>query len=411
MASMGDTVLVVDDRANLRRALANELVDAGFCVVEACDGRDAWARFRTDPPDLVITDVVMPRSDGLELVGRIRARSQVPVIVFSAQGTIEAAVAAIKGGANEFVASQDLDLENLVDLAARLLVRQAGRDGTRLLAERLVGESPAARRTRDRLIGLASLNQPVLLTGEPGTGRDTAAHLLHELGRRRAGAMLAVRPGNALHQGDLPRRGTIYLDEIEQFSLEDQRAWHSEIDRAARTGGPRFVASASPTLRRRIEEGAVDRSFGERLLRFELILPALRDRPDDVPRIARALAARSARELGRPGVSFEPSALERLRSASWPGNVAELASIVEKAVGFATSSVVRALEVDEILADFRLSVANLREQAGFEERQRLVAALEQTGGNVTRAAELLGRSRAAVYRLVEKHDVPLRRGA
>jgi DNA-binding NtrC family response regulator len=406
---MSSTVLVVDDRAALRRALASELVDAGFRVVEARDGGDAWARFRRDPPDLVITDVVMPRSDGLELLGRIRSRSEVPVIVFSAHGSIESAVAAIKSGADEFVASEDLDPEGLVDLAGRLLARGAGRDAHLQAAEQWIGESPAARRTRDRILGLASLREPVLLAGETGTGRDTAAHLLHELGCRPRGEWLVVRPEGADRDLKLPTGGTVYLDGIELFSPDAQRRWRSLLEREHHPRAPRFLASSSPTLRLRLEEGSFDRPLGERLLRFEVRLPSLRERPEDVPRIARALATRSARELGRPGVSLAPAALDRLRCEPWPGNVAELALMVEKAVAFATSPLVGAFEVEEILAEFRLSVASLRDEASREERRRLVEALESTGGNVTRVAELLGRSRAAVYRLVEKHGVPLRR--
>jgi DNA-binding NtrC family response regulator len=411
MGPMDRTVLVVDDRATPRRLLASELAEAGFRVLEAADGRDAWARFRAEPPDLVITDLVMPRSDGIELVGRIRAHSRVPVIVFTAHGSVDAAVAALKSGADEFVASSDVDVDDLVALADRFLVRPATRDVAAALAERLVGESPALRRVRERVAGLASLREPVLVSGEPGSGRDTVARALHDLAPRARGPFVVLPPERADAPDALPGGGTVYLDEVERFSPDAQRRFADELARGSAGGsaGPRFVASSGPGLGARMAEGAFDRDLGARLLRFEVALPPLRERPEDVPRLARLLLERAGRALGRPGMRFETRALERLRREHWPGNVAELTGIVEKLVGFATGLAIGRQEVDEVLAEFRLSVASLRERAACEERRRVVEALRETGGNVTRAAERLGRSRAALYRLVEKHGLPLRR--
>ena len=115
---MRGTVLVVDDHASARRALANELEDAGFEVVEAADGAEAWAIFRRGAPDVVITDLVMPRSDGLDLLSRIRSQSDVPVILFTARGSVASAASAFKGGADDFVASPDVDAEGLVAIVA-----------------------------------------------------------------------------------------------------------------------------------------------------------------------------------------------------------------------------------------------------------------------------------------------------
>jgi DNA-binding NtrC family response regulator len=108
---MPHTVLVVDDQARARRALAAELEDAGFQVLEAGDGEEAWDCFQNERPDLVITDMVMPRADGLELLSRVRSRSETPVLIFTAYGSVESAVSALKGGAQEFVVSPDVEVE------------------------------------------------------------------------------------------------------------------------------------------------------------------------------------------------------------------------------------------------------------------------------------------------------------
>jgi DNA-binding NtrC family response regulator len=411
MVLMESTVLVVDARAPLRRELMAALGEAGFRVVQARDGREAWTCFRADPPDLVITNAVLPRGSGLELLGRIRERSAVPVVVFAAQESVEVAVAALKGGADEFLGTEGTGPGTLVGLARRLLAHgDVGAE--RMLAERLVGESAAARRVRDRLLGLAPLSEPVLVSGERGSGRDTVARALHELRGPGAGAFHRITPADAGHPSPLPPRATVFVDRVDRASVEGQQRIAALVARPpGRPGALRFVASSAPDLAEAVARGAFHRGLGERLLRFELRVPTLRERPEDVPRIACALAARIGRELGRPGVSLDAGATALLRRETWTGNVAELATVVEKAVAFATAPVVRRSEVEEILLEFGLSVAGLRDRAAARERRRLVAALRETGGNVTRAARVLGRSRAAVYRLVDKHGVPLRRGA
>ena len=184
---MRSSILVVDDRRSSRRALAAELEDAGFEVIEAEDGSHGWRRFCARAPDLVITDMVMPNSDGIELLTRIRTRCDVPVVVFTAHGSIEAAVTALKSGADEFVASSDVAAEELVELASRLLSGATPVDLASRIAERIPGESPAIQKVRDRIAGLARLAEPVSICGEPGTGRDTVARALHELGTTRRG--------------------------------------------------------------------------------------------------------------------------------------------------------------------------------------------------------------------------------
>ena len=408
MAVVNPTVLLVDDRETPRRLLAGELAEAGYQVLEAEGGFDAWSRFRDEPPDLVITDWVMPRGDGLELVGRIRAHSAVPVIVFTAHGSVDAAVAALKGGADEFVASDEVDVEGLVALAGRFLARRPRPDAIVRLAERLAGESPSIRRVRERIAGLAGLRAPVLVSGEPGTGRDTVARALHDLAPRAGGPFLKLDPEQT--DAPLPGGGTLFLDGVERLDpgLGARLARTLESSEAG-LSGPRLVAAAGPAWRPLAPADAAAASLVPQLLRFEIALPPLRERPEDVPRIALQLLARAGRSLGRPDLVFEKAALERLRRESWPGNVAELAEMVEKLAGFASSRAIGRREVDEVLAEFRFSVATLRERAALEERRRLVEALCVSGGNVTRTAERLGRSRAAVYRLVEKHGVPLRR--
>jgi CheY-like chemotaxis protein len=235
------------NRRSSRRALSAELEDAGFEVIEAEDGSRGWSRFCARTPDLVITDMVMPNSDGIELLTRIRARSRVPVVVFTAHGSIDAAVTAFKRGADEFVASSDVEVEELVGLASRLLDGATPADLSSRIAERILGESPAIQRVRERIAGLATLAEPVSICGEPGTGRDTVARALHELGATRGGEFLRVDSSGRTATGRLPEPATVYLDSLDSFSLDAQRYWFERLSAAGRIESPqlRVLASAS----------------------------------------------------------------------------------------------------------------------------------------------------------------------
>jgi DNA-binding NtrC family response regulator len=402
---------VVDDRQGSRRALAAELEDAGYEVIEAEDGSHGWSRFCARTPDLVITDMVMPNSDGIELLTRIRARSEVPVVVFTAHGSVAAAVTALKGGADEFVASTDVEAEELVRLASRLLEAAPPGDLSSRIAERILGESPAIQRVRERIAGLAALAEPVSICGEPGTGRKTVARVLHDFGVTRSGEFLRVESNGRGAVRRLPDAATIYLHDLDSFSLDAQRYWFERLSAGGRIQSPqmRVLASASRPLAMALDEGRIDPDLAGWFLRFEISLPPLRERPMDIPILASALARRLGTSLGRPGVRLAPEVTRRLRVEHWPGNVAELAGILEKLIAFSPSKEIRLAELVEILAEVKESVASIRERQGMIERQTLIEALRSTGGNVTRAAERLGRSRAAVYRLAEKHGLPLRR--
>ena len=408
---MRSNVLVVDDRRSSRRALAAELEDAGFEVIEAEDGSHGWSRFCARTPDLVITDMVMPNSDGIELLSRIRARSEVPVVVFTAHGSIEAAVTALKGGADEFVASADMEAEELVGLASRLLEAAAPADLSSRIAERILGESPAIQRVRERIAGLARLAEPVSIFGEPGTGRDTIARALHDFGVTRGGEFLRVESKGRAATGRLPESATVYLDNLDSFCLDAQRYWFERLSAGDRIQSPqmRVLASVSRPVALALDERRIDPDLAGWFLRFEVSLPPLRERPMDIPILADALARRLAKSLGRPDARLAPEVTRRLRQEHWPGNVKELAGILEKLIAFSPSKEIRLGELVEVLAEAKESVASIRERQGLIERQTLIEALRSTGGNVTRAAERLGRSRAAVYRLAEKHGLPLRR--
>jgi DNA-binding NtrC family response regulator len=408
---MRGTVLVVDDRARPRRALATELEDAGFAVVQASDGVEAWERFCQHAPDVVITDMVMPRSDGLDLLSRIRSRSDVPVILFTARGTVQTAATAFKAGADDFVSSPDVEVEDLVALVRNAISGARPSQGLPDLGDRLVGSSRAMSRLRERISGLAPLHTPVLVSGEPGTGRDTVVRALHELGATAGGKLIRVDAGSFSPDRGVRECTAVYLDGIEQFSAEAQSFWAERLDRAEAEGfrcDPRILASTSDPLNSHLHGEDAYQKLRAALIRFALELPPLRTLRDDLPDIADALTKRIGGAVGRK-IRLSASTREFLATQRWPGNFRQLEQLLERAVAFSRGQQIRRQLVEELLVEVEDNLASIRGQHAALERDALLRALQQTGGNVTQSAEILGKSRAAVYRLLEKHGLALSR--
>jgi DNA-binding NtrC family response regulator len=409
--AMRNTVLVVDDQMRPRRALATELEDAGFEVLQASDGIEAWESFLRDRPDLVITDMVMPRSDGLDLLGRIRAQSEVPVVLFTAHGSVESAICALKAGADEFVVSPDVDVDELVSLARSAL---AARDVARHpsgLAGRLIGRSRAMARVRERVAGLGPLWAPVLVTGEPGSEQATVVEALHEFGATSGLELLRVDAASFTPEIQIPERCAIHLERVEELRPEGQRFWSRHL--AAEPRSPRervrTLASSECSLATRIGEGRIDRSLGEALLRFQIHVPPLRARSEDIPELSSSLLDRLGRGVGRRGMRLSAEAGELLAQRKWPGNVRELEATLERAIAFSRSRELRRSVLEDVLAETEESLASIRRHRSEVEREALLSAIRTTGGNVTQTAERLGKSRSAIYRLIEKHGIPLDR--
>ena len=407
---MRDSVLVVDDQDQARLALVAELVDAGYDVYEAPDGLKAWEVFRRVHPKLVVTDMVMPNSDGMDLLYRVRSHSEVPVIMFTAYGSVDTAVAALKAGADEFVASSDLDFEQLVELIRNTLDSRK-KPEPREIESRLNGASKLIKRLRSRIAALAPLPAPVLVTGEPGSGRDTVAEALHDLGCSGGRPLFRIDAASFRPRDPIPDKGGVYVDGVENLSREAQAIWAKYVAHAHEYPGQgaRILLSASEGLATRLGSGGFDHRLGNTLLRFQIPVPSLRERPEDIPAIADSLVARLASQLGRRRVRLSGPAREYLAKHRWPGNVTQLERVLERAVAFSTGREIRQTVVEDVLGEIEESVASIRDRHSAEERDELLETLRSTGGNVSRTANLMGKSRPAVYRLIEKYEIPLER--
>ncbi len=408
------TVLVVDDQKRARELLSAELEEAGFTVVAAADGEAGWERFCQSEPGVVVTDMSMPRCDGIELLRRIRSRSDVPVIVFSGHGSVESAAEAFKAGADDFVNSLDLEIDALVGLVGDALHTKHAPPSGAELEKRLVGDSEAITRVRWQLNGLAPLSTSVLVSGEPGTGRSTAIRAMHELGATSSGHLQRVN-AIAFVPADFPKSasiGGVHLVDVEQLTPEAQRFWADRLARNETSGlasPTRVFASTSAELSSLVRSGAFDPRLGHSLLRFEVAMPPLRDRTSDVPLISKALLQKIGTAVGRTRIQLSPAALKHLETCRFPENLRQLERLLERAVAYSHGKVIRRQTLEELMSDLEKSIASMREERQLIERERLLRALRDAGGNITHAAEILGKSRAAVYRLIEKHHIPLSR--
>ena len=396
------TVLVVDDQRAARRVLASRLDAAGFEVLQAADGAEAWRKFEAREPQLVITDMAMPQSDGIDLTGRIRECSDVPIIVFSAYGSVPAAVSAVKAGASEFLSSADLDVDALVGLARNLCDLDAHGSEVPELASRLPGSSTAITRVRARLAALASLRAPVLITGEPGSGRTTAARALHEHGATAGLDFHKVDAARFAPSAPVPKQGMVLLRGVEQLSPGGQAFWKERLAGMSGERPLRIVASSAGDWDRGT---LIETDLAKALLRFRVHLPPLRDRPEDIPDIAGALLARISGRLGRERPRVEPAAFDLLCAQTWPGNATQLSQLLERAVAYSRGRRLTRGEIDELLGESRESLATVRREHEGRTRTELLTALRESAGNISRTAMRLGLSRQSVYRLLEKHSI------
>ncbi|PYT10648.1 MAG: DNA-binding response regulator [Acidobacteria bacterium] len=429
-------ILVVDDEPNVRKVLGAMLEQAGYLTTRAATGDEALGLVRAQDPDLVITDLKMPGMDGLDLLRRLKEGfPEIPVILLTAHGTVEAAVEAMKQGALDFLA-KPFDKTRVLEIVAKGLgqAERARAEFQGPLAGGapcgIVGQTPGIEAVRRLIERVAPSPSTVLITGETGTGKELVAEALHRLSPRAPAPFIKINCGalpEALVEAELfghergaftgaaqarPGRfelahgGTLFLDEIGELPpavqvkllrvLQD-----GMVDRIGasqpRQVDVRLLAATHRDLQAEVERGRFRQDLLFRIRVIEIPVPPMRERLDDLPLLVEFFLDKQARRLGtaRPPIGAE--ALSALRARTWPGNVRELENAVERAIllarGPALGSEDFGLEATAgAAAPAGLKTAS-RQAAATAERRLIRAALEATGGNVTRAASRLGLSR------------------
>jgi len=443
---MPGALLIVDDDSTVRESLGEALSEAGYDVRTAEDVAHALAALSAHAPDVVLSDVRMPGLDGLELLRLLRERSPgVQVILMTAYDDMPTVAAAMRQGATDFLV-KPLHLHALRDLLTRVFDdrrarERASRDGPAaedgLAIGDLVGRD-ARMIEIYKLIGqVAATHANVLIRGESGTGKELIARAVHANSREAAEPFVPINctalPATLLESelfghvrgsftgavGDRrgkfaqAGRGSIFLDEIGDTSgdfqtkllrvLQERQFYPVGADRPERTEA-RVIAATHRELEAMVAAGQFRADLYYRLRVVEIVVPPLRDRPGDLPLLARALLHRASAALGRPAPVLASDALAALARHSWPGNVRELENCLTRALVVASGEVIRAEHV--VLGvptgnDAPGHVSTLEEM----EREHVIRALAATRGHKARAAQLLGVSRPRLDRLLAKHGL------
>jgi DNA-binding NtrC family response regulator len=436
----------VEDKDSLRTMLRLALQAQGHMVIEARDQPEAVAAMQSARPGVVLSDLRLPNGDGFGVLrAAMELDPEMPVIVMTAFGSIQDAVAAMREGALDFLA-KPVDPDHLLLMVERALTRRRLTTENILLREELaarrgapqiIGEDPGLRQVTIALQRAAGTDTTVLLEGESGTGKELFARALHMLSPRADGPFVAINcaaiPENLLEtelfgyekgaftgagarkpgKFELAHRGTLFLDEIGDLPLALQAKILRALEekRFERVGGTallqvdvRVVAATNRNLRAAIAARQFREDLYFRLSVFPITIPPLRDRPDDISMLASHFIERFSRDQNKKPLMLAPSAVEELQAYSWPGNVRELQNCIERAVILTEGDTIHARHLSlssrqpALVAedgpwsrvDLSGTLAGATQRiVGEVERRKIEQALKEAGGNRAKAAEAL----------------------
>jgi len=450
-------ILVVDDEVKMRRLLEMSLKNMGHEVVMAADGIEALACCDEAPFDLILTDLKMPRMDGLQLLRSLRERGEdVPVIVLTAFGTIETAVEAMKLGASDYII-RPFEMETVELAVTRALAMGAVQRENRFLRDEMakgwgefIGRSSKMQQLYELIQQVAPARSNVLIMGETGTGKELVARAIHQASGR-SGLFVPINcaaiPAELLeselfgHQKgaftgahrdrmgkfELANGGTVFLDEITEMSMALQAKLLRVLQESSveRLGAHRavkidlrIVAATNRNLQQAVDEGAMRQDLFFRLNVVRVDVPPLRERREDIQLLAEYFLHKYSTELGRPVPTLADTAIQNLLAYSWPGNVRELENLMERAAvlcrgktieaqhlpldiahqvsAAAPSTTVGSADVDSLL---------LRDHVETVEKRLIQAALERSDDNKSAASRLLGVSERALWYKIKKYGL------
>ena len=443
-------ILIVDDEESTRELFAELLQRWGYEVDQTADGHGALKLAAETHPDVIISDLVMPKLDGLALVRALREEQpDTPVVIITGKGTIDAAVEAVREGVFDFV-EKPLDPARLRVILQRALEKKETLHEMQVLRRRLgqvdsgvglVGNSPPMRRAMELVEKVAPSKASVVITGQSGTGKEMVARAIHQLSPRRDKPFIAINcsaiPATLIESemfghergaftGAEQRRlgaweladgGTLFLDEVGEIPIELQAKFLRvlEEERLRRLGGKseiavdvRVISATNRELKDEIKGGRFREDLYFRLNVFHINLAPLKERHEDIPVLVQHFIDRFAREAGKKLHGVSPQAMKRLTDYGWPGNIRELRNTLERAVILCGSGVIEAEHLPSELAAGGGESAYLKLPYGLPlreiEKEYILATLTRLQNNKARTAQALGISEKTLYNKLYRYS-------
>jgi two-component system nitrogen regulation response regulator NtrX len=449
--------LIIDDEPNIRRMVGALLAGEGFEVRDAADGVTGVATAIQVDPDVVLLDLMMPGSlGGMETLKALRERlPDTPVIMMSGRAGLADAVKATQLGAHNFLEKPLTPEGVLLSIGTALELRRARREREALRAElglsgEMVGSSPAMQRLRELIARVAPTDSRVLISGESGTGKELVAAAIHTMSPRRDQPFVRVNcaalprdlvesemfghergaftgaSDRRIGRFELAHRGTLLLDEVGDLGAEAQAKLLRAIEarEIERLGGTRpiavdvrTIAATNKALQKAAREGAFREDLLFRLNVIPIDVPPLRERPSDIPALVVHFASLFRVRMGRASAEWSPEAIVLLQRHSWPGNIRELANIVERLVILHPDARITPREVAHVLSieastpgvhtelpapDLEAPLSDLLDEY---ERLLITRALAMSNGNIAEAARRLKTDRPNLYRRMKRLGV------
>jgi len=451
---MKGRVLVVDDDKSMIELLGERLRKRQFEVITAQNAAEARVALDGAAPDVVVTDLNMPGQSGIQLCEWVVTnRGDTPVIVITAFGSLDTAIAAIRAGAYDFI-TKPFEIDVLAIALERAIRHRELRhevkrlrsllDATRGMSE-LLGESPVMQELKELMARVAESQASVLITGESGTGKEVVARLLHQKGQRADHPFLALNCAampEHLIESELfghvrgaftdaktekvglfvqANRGTLFLDEIGDMplSLQPKLLRVLEERKVRPVGGSkevpvdlRLVAATHRDLEDAIVQGQFREDLYFRLNVIQIALPPLRARGNDVLLIAQSFIDTFAKQAGKAVLGLTPEAAERLSSYAWPGNVRELRNAIERAVALTRHENITVDDLPERIRAYKVSHVLVASQDPEElvnlaevEKRYIARVLGAVGGNKSSASKILGIDRTTLYKKLQQYKI------
>ncbi|NPD15674.1 sigma-54-dependent Fis family transcriptional regulator [Xinfangfangia sp. D13-10-4-6] len=447
------SILIVDDEKDIRELIGDILKDEGYSVRLAANSEDCISEINAEAPDLMVLDIWLKdsRMDGIDILKTVkRDNPDVPVIIISGHGNVEIAVAAIKQGAYDFI-EKPFNIDQLVLVVARAMETSRLRRENNELKRRdvtsteMIGSSPSFKALKSHLDKVTKSNGRVMLTGQPGSGKELAARYIHLNSNRASAPFVTVssatiepeRMEEVLFGRETPERGVeaglleqahggvVYFDEVGDMPNGTQ----SKILRVlteqqfTRAGGTdkvrvdlRVISSTSRDLPGEIRAGRFRQELFDRLNVVPIQVPSLADRRDDIPELARHFVEYFHRSQGLPQRVISQDAEAMLQTMSWPGNIRQLRNMIERVLILGDGAgEIEARELpgnegqgaqgDSMVLGGAVATLPLREARELFEREYLLTQINRFGGNISRTANFVGMERSALHRKLKSLGV------